>query len=104
MKILISSIERGHSVLEREANSWWSGIASMEQKLGYPAVELEKLFWLASDFNTETEEENLKSYKLEEVCIAIIRHGKLFPEKITAYRSGRRYFVTKRDYEKLAGG
>ena len=101
MKILISVIERGHEVLEREANSWWSGIASMEQKLGYPAKELEKLFWLASDFNTETEEENLKSYTPEEVYIAVIIHGKLYPKKITAYRSARRYFVTKRDYEKL---
>jgi len=101
MKILISVIQRGREVLEKEANSWWSGIASMEVKLGYPASELEKLFWLDSDFNMETEEENLKSYKPEEVYIAIIRHGKLYPEKIIAYRSARRYFVTKRDYEEL---
>jgi hypothetical protein len=102
MKILISTIERGHDVLEKEANSWWSGIASMEVKLGYPAAELEKLFWLASDFNTETEESNLKSYKEIEVYIAVIRHGKLYPEKITSYKSGRRYFVTKRDYDILS--
>ena len=101
MKILISPIERGREVLEKEANNWWSGIASMEVKLGYPAAELEKLFWLASDFNTETEEKNLRSYKPEEVYFAVIRHGKLYPEKIIAYKSGRRYFITKRDYEKL---
>ena len=101
MKILISAIERGFEVLEREANGWWGGVKSMELKLGYPASELEKLFWLSSDFNTETEESNLKSYKPVEVYIAIVRHGKLFPEKIIAYKSARRYFVTKSDYEKL---
>jgi hypothetical protein len=101
MKILISVIERGHEVLEREANNWWGGMFSMELKLGYPSSELEKLFWLSSNFNTETEEKNLKLYKPEEVDIAVIIHGKLYSKKIIAYRSARRYFVTKRDYEKL---
>ena len=102
MKILISVIERGYEVLEKEANGWWGGISSMELKLGYPAIELEKLFWTSTGFNIETDESSLKSYKPEEVYIAVIRHGKLYPEKIISYRSGRRYFVTKRDFDILS--
>ena len=100
--ILISTIERGRNVLEKEACQWWSGIASMEVKLGYPASELEKLFWLSSGFNTEIKEEHLKVYKKVVVDIAIIREGKLYPEKITAYKSARRHFVTKEDYDTLS--
>lgn len=102
MRVLICTIEQGRKVLQKEADKWWSGIASMEVKLGYPASELEKLFWLTGEFNIEMEDQDLKVYKKEEVDIAIVRHGKLYPEKITSYRSGRRRFVTKNDFDYLS--
>jgi len=101
MKRLISVAKQGPDVVEKEANKWWGGIAHMESKLGYPISELEKLYWLDAEFETEMEEKDLEIYKREEIQIATIVQGRLQPKKISAYKSGKRYFVTKNDYANL---
>jgi len=47
------------------------------------------------------EVKNVETYKREEIQIAIIIQGRLRPKKISAYKSGKRYFVTKNDYTNL---
>ena len=101
MKVLIAVVKQGLEVVEKEANKWWGGISHMESKLGYPTTELEKLFWLNNEFEIEMEEKDLEIYKREEIPIAVICQGLLYPGKISAYKSGNRYFVTKENYEIL---
>ncbi len=91
----------GIDALNIEANTWWGGLPKMEQVLGLTRDELQKYFWPVDIFNPNLSQEEVKVYEKEEIEIAAIFHGRVYPEKVLAYKAGKDYLVDEVDYQKI---